>query len=340
MAVPGFPHALIPRHLGQTSLGWGVGGYRLLLHYLKSTAPGSWHGWNCCYERQISVNRELNRCKAMYDLNGLNAGSPIGFMAAIGMLRVLASDRGLNVRLAWRNGHAVIDGVDTETTIEELAANMTSRAESPEFTWHDTARKTPPEVYRGFCDQMADDDRALGFMAGWGTDAVLRDGFIAVTRMDMTSGQQKLLRDLRGLAARVTRDHFQSALLGGSYEDQSSFGLDPIGVRYHAHEGQAPTKSKAPGKPGLIWLAFESIPLHPVVPIAPNRTQTTGWRILPNTAYVWPIWDAMLTINEIEMLRMLPIERLSERPGVTEVWASRYGSTGKYGMLYPAQREL
>ena len=176
-------------------------------------------------------------------------------------------------------------------------------------------------------------------MAGWATDAILREGFVAVSRMDMTSGQQRLLRDLRSLAPRVTRSHLHSALLGGSYEDQSSFGLDPIAVRSHAYEYQATTKSKAPGKPGLIWLAFESIPLHPVVPITASRAQNTGWKGPPDAAYVWPLWDAMLTLEEVSLLRMMPVDRLSGSPGVTEVWFSRYGKSGKYGMLYPARRE-
>jgi hypothetical protein len=275
-----------------------------------------------------------------YDLPGLNASTPIGFLAALGMLRVLTSDRGLNVRFGWRNSHAVIEGIDPDTAMEQLAANMDGRAQAPEFTWSDTTRKVPPDLYRTKCNQIADDRRALDFMAGWGTDSVIREGFIIGTRLDMTSGQQRLLKDLRGLAAKVQKEHFRSALLGGAYEDQPSFGLDPIAVRVHAHEHQAPTKSKAPGKPGLIWLAFESIPLHPVIPIVPNKAQTTGWQVLDRTpSYVWPVWDSMLTLEEVYLLRSLPIDRLLSRPEVKEIWASRYGSSGKYGMLYPGQRE-
>jgi len=186
----------------------------------------------------------------MHDLKGLAAGSPIGFLAALGLLRVLTSDRNHEVYLGWRDGHAIIDGIEPERAIEELAANMVEREKAPEFNWSDTPRKNTPDAYRKACDQMADDYRALGFMVGWGTDTVLRDNFIAVTRMDMTSGQQKLLKDLRVLAGKVTQEHFRSALLGGKYEGQSSFGLDPVATRSHAHEYKAPTKSKAPGKPG------------------------------------------------------------------------------------------
>lgn len=276
----------------------------------------------------------------MHDLNGLLAGSPIAFLAALGTLRVLVSDRSLDVRLGWRNGHAVIDGIDPNTAIEELAANMTERAESPEFNWADTPKKCTPEVYRKACNQMAGDHRALAFMAGWATDAVLdNNGGIRVTRMDMTSGKQKLLKDLRDLAGKVTQDHFRSALLGGSYQGQSSFGLDPVAFRSHAHEPQAPTKSKTPGKPGLTWLAFESIPFHPVVPVATNQVATIGWRMPPNISYVWPIWSMLLTLEEITLLRALPVDNLSRRPGVMEVWASRLGKNGKYDWLLPARRE-
>jgi len=275
----------------------------------------------------------------MHDLPGLTAASPIGFLAALGMLRVLVSDRHLEVRLGWRNGHAVMDGIDPEKAISELAANMKGRSEAPEFNWADTPRKIPPETYRSACEEMAEDERALAFMSGWATDAILHKEAVAVTRLDMTSGQQKLLRDLRGVAERITDEHFRYGLMGGGYENQSSFGLDPIAVRSHAHEHKAPTKSSPPGKPGLIWLAFESIPLHPVVPVAPNKAQTTGWRSGSDTAYVWPIWETLLTLQEVSLLRALPVERLSNRPGVTEVWASGYGSSGKYGMLLPSQRE-
>lgn len=275
----------------------------------------------------------------MHDLMGLPASSPIGFMAALGMLRVLSSDRGCAIRLGWRSGHAVIEGMEVQSAIAELYANMNSRAESPEFNWADSPRKVKPEAYRLACKKMNGDERALGFMAGWASDTVIRDGTVSVTRMDMTSGQQQLLRDLRTLARRITQEHFVSAVLGGPYEDQSSFGLDPVAVRSHAHEPQAPNKSSPPGKPGLIWLAIESIPLHPVAPIRANRTQTTGWRPGKNTAYVWPIWNGFLTLEEAWLLRSLPVDSLFDRFDIIEVWSSRYGSSGKYGMLLPAQRE-
>ncbi len=276
----------------------------------------------------------------MIDLPGLNGGSPIGFLAALGLLRVLTEDGGYQVQLGWRNGHAVLQGVEKEAILEALRRNMTGRAKALEFTWAESTRGITPQHYQTTVIQAGSDRRALGFLAGWGTETVLRvDGSITNTRLDMTSGQQKLLRDLSRLARTITPAAFERALFGGAYEPQSSFGLDPIAVRTHAQEPEAPTKSDPPGKPGLIWLAFESIPLHPVIPLSPTKATTIGWRSGAEAGYVWPLWKSPLELAEVRLLRALPIDRLPRRPGVTQIWASRYGTNGKYGMLLPARRE-
>lgn len=276
----------------------------------------------------------------MVELTGIVNTSPIGFMAALGLLRVLNADCGLEVRLGWHGSHAVMEGVPAKYLIPLLETHMAGRSAAPEFTWTDSPRKATPAEYREACKSMVGDDRALGFMAGWASDAVIRNGFVSGTRMDMTSGQQKLLKNLRDLAGCMTGQHFERGIFGGAYENQSSFGLDPIAVRAHAYENQAPSKTTPPGKPGLIWLAFESIPLHPVVAIGPNSTNTVGWGRNP-TGYYWPVWDGLFNLQEVTYIRTLPVERLSERVGAgfSSVWMSQYGSSGKYGMLLPARRE-
>jgi len=258
----------------------------------------------------------------------------------MGTLRVLTQDRNINVRIGWRQGHAFIEGPDPETIVAEVMANMAGRDAAPEFNWTDSPRRVSADLYRTACLSMEGNERAQGFMAGWATDGVIRNGYIAVTRMDMTAGQQKLLKRLRALAAKITPRHIQHALVGGAYEEQSSFGLDPAAARTHAHENRSPTKSKPPGKPGLIWLAFESIPLHPVFPVNTQIAHTTGWRHdASGSDYVWPIWDGALTLEEVYYLRTLPTEALAKRRGVREIWCSHYGASGKFGVFLPAHRE-
>ena len=171
-------------------------------------------------------------------------------------------------------------------------------------------------------------------------------GFIARTRFDFSSGQQKLVQEFRSLAelldpeARRPRRSFDEraacALFGGAYETQHTLGWDPATLLAHAQQRAAPSDSATPGQPMTVWLAVESLPLHPVVPVSPRRAQTVGF--VGGSAYVWPQWDEPLMLAEVALLRQRPVETLFRLPGVTAVWKSEVTSVGKYGFLRPAAR--
>jgi hypothetical protein len=282
----------------------------------------------------------------MLVLKGLSGASPIGFMTAVGLVRVLAEDRGLTVRLGWRNGLAVLEGIEEEPLLDALTEHMQKRHEAYEWNWAPSAKRMRPEDYAEACRQAAGDRRALAFLAAFATDTVLTDdGFIRSSRLDLTSGRQQLIADLKRLAEGLrevgeARNVFASALFGGSYERQASFGWDPVGVRSHAHEARAPTAPTPPGKRGLVWLAAEALALHPVLPVG-GRAATTGCERIGQAgqSYFWPLWEeGMLDLLEVRFLRALDFKSLSRRSGVSSVWASEFGSSGKYGMLLPARR--
>ncbi len=282
----------------------------------------------------------------MLMLKGLSAASPIGFMAAVGLLRVLAEDCELPVRLGWRNGLAALEGVERETLLEMLTQHMGARHEAYEWNWTPSAKRMLASEYAEACRQAAGDRRALAFLAAFATDTALtEEGFIRSSRLDLTSGRQQLIADLKRVAqglreADDAKYAFTSALFGGPYERQSSFGWDPVGVRSHAHEARAPAASAPPGKRGLVWLAAEALSLHPVLP-SRGRATTTGCERIGDggQAYYWPVWEeAILELSEVRFLRALDFISLTRRPGVTSVWASDFGSSGKYGMLLPARR--
>jgi hypothetical protein len=292
------------------------------------------------------------------DLTGLPIASPIGFMAALGLLRVCAADHGAPVRLSWNVNHARLHGLDAAELVALLEEHMRGRSRAPEFNFEvasDKGKRVPvehlrlitPDDFRAVAAALGDDSRALGFLAGFGTDAVITDKwFIGRTRFDFTSGQQRLVGEFRRLGSMLdpdaTRprvglpDRIGRALFGGPYEEQSSLGWDPATLMAHAHQPIAPTDSRTPGQPMLIWLAIEGLPLHPVVPAAPGRAYTTGFD--RGTRYVWPQWEAPLSLNEVTLLRHRPIDSLARLPGVTAVWASTVTSVGKYGVFRPAAR--
>ena len=292
------------------------------------------------------------------ELTGLPISSPIGFMAALGLLRVCAQDHGLDVRLSWSQSHARLHGVAAGSLAQLLTEHMRGRSKAPEFNFEVIGEKgksgpvmhlrsIAPADFRAAVTAFRGNERALGFLAGFATDAVVNDkGFVARNRLDFSSGQQKLASEFRALAAALDpglprpkvplTTRIDRALFGGPYEEQHTFGWDPASLMTHAHLSAAPTDSATPGQPMTVWLAVEALPLHPVVPVGPRRVRTAGFA--GTQAYVWPQWAEPLTLPELALLRQRPVESLEQLPGVTALWASAVTSVGKYGFLRPAAR--
>jgi hypothetical protein len=293
------------------------------------------------------------------DLTGLPVASPIAFMAALGLLRVGVQDHGLDLRLSWsaQAHHACLHGISRTALAELLVEHMRGRSKAPEFNFEVAAEKgkrvpvqhlrsiTPPD-YRLAVAACRHDARALGFLAGFGTDAVVTDdGFVGRTKLDFSSGQQKLVEQFRSLAADLDPQarrppvplatRIERALFGGPYEERHTLGWDPAALMTHAHQRAAPTDSATPGQPMTVWLAVEALPLHPVLPTA-RGARTAGFA--GTTAYVWPQWSEPLGLGEVTLLRQRPVDTLAQLPGVSAVWSSAVTSVGKYGFLLPATR--
>lgn len=293
-------------------------------------------------------------------LPGLQVGNPVGFMAALGLLRILNEDHGLEVTLAWQDGHAMLGGIDEDGLLTLLNQHMRGRSRAPEFnfavnTGSDRAvpvmhlREIRPEDYQAAAAQMVEDSRALGFLAGFATDTVVNEnGFVARTSFDFSSANQKLGEEFRRLALRLDPDArrgrketpsqtlLQQGLFGGPYVEQHSFGWDPATLMSHGYVAVAPTHAPTPGQPGLIWLAVESLPWHPVMSDGRGSSLTTGWD--GRRAYAWPEWHMPLRANEVRLLRARPVSTLAHLPGVAATWASQRTGVGKFGFLQPAAR--
>ncbi|WP_040107230.1 type I-G CRISPR-associated protein, Cas3-extension family [Azotobacter chroococcum] len=287
------------------------------------------------------------------ELTGLHIASPQGFLAALGLLRLCTQDLGLNVRLSWSGSHARLHGIDWPVLRTGMVRHMRGRSEAPEFTFPVTLEngsqapvgrlnRIRPEDYRAAARSMRGNPRALAFLSAFATDAVVsRQGYAVCNRLDFSTGQQQFMPKLRHLADELdpTREDFETrlrhALFGGPYEAQHSFGWDPVAVRRHAHEAEAPTHSAPPSQPFCIWLAIESLPLHPVLPIGPDRAVTTGFS---GEQYLWPQWSEPLTLEEVRLLRQRPISTLEKLEGVLAIWRSAIASSGRYDTLSTAVR--
>lgn len=295
----------------------------------------------------------MTECRVQ--LKGLGIASPQGFMAALGLLRVCSEDLAIDARLSWSSGHACISGVNRETLLASLAEHMRGRVAAPEFNFQVTAdsgvlgtvgklNMIRPEDYRTVARSFSGDSRALSFLAAFASDSVLSDkGYVASCRLDFSSGQQQFMSAVRELAGLLDPELstfeplVQHALFGGPYVSRNklSFGWDPVAVKRHANEAVAPTDVKPSGQPFCIWLAVESLPLHPLLPVGPTRAMTVG---LSREGYVWPEWEEPLTLDEVRLLRLRPVSSLAELEGVVAVWKSAIASSGKYQTFSSSMR--
>lgn len=311
-------------------------------------------------------------------LTGLAGDHPLGFLAAVGLLRCCEELDGLaGTRLSWRNEagwRAVLhvrgcDGL--EDVVSKLVERARARDERPELVWADTLQVSP-ELYRETAFNaesawLAGEPSTAGFLAGYATE-VAREQKAAVvpTQFHMTSGQQKFLRECRRALQSLAKGYkrrgrtkppaalVQEALFGPwRYEDPyHSLGWDPSTERVHALRAQRPSNEESRGVVGAVCLAFEALPMFPCVPSG-GRPATTGFQTFGTgrdrrTYFTWPLWDAPLGPDSVRSV--LALSQLThERPpaaalremGVIALFRSeryRLPTQGAYYLLRPPDR--
>jgi hypothetical protein len=305
-------------------------------------------------------------------LTGLEGSHPLGFLAALGLLRCCQEVEALGpLRLSWKKEsdwlavlHAGRPRSATDL-LSGLVARQQGRPDSPELTWAKNI-KTAPEIFRDAARSAAasttpTDRRYADFLAAFTCDLATNfKGDLEPTAFYMTSGRQEFLKEACGLAGRLAsgvslnrqrkgpEEMFREALFGPwKYEDpQHSLGWDPSTERLHALRSQSPTREPSAGVAAAVWLAFEALPLFPCF-LSGGRLATRGFsRLGDRTVFTWPIWTApasLATVGSLLALEELtredpPQAELCQR-GVAAVFRSeRYKvkTQGNYFILRPS----
>jgi hypothetical protein len=304
-------------------------------------------------------------------LPALHADNPIGFLAALGTLRILDGIRpAWKVRLRWlSNGNWIPEfSVTGDTSLDQvsaaLATKLTNRAAAPEFNWADVIAVVPElfhaKAQAALQTSTVSQRETVDFFAAFAAEgATSNSGDMKPTDLCMTSGQMKFLKELRSITAALAlvperdeaslSERLRAALTGPwNYADaQHSLGWDPTNEPVHALGAYDPSgDGKQTSVRELVYLAAEALSLFPVFARF-GRLRTTCFH--PDERrqswFHWPIWEPELSLCSVRSLLQLgelanPKEnepKLRTR-GIRAIYRSRRHEFGKgYGIFRPAQ---
>ncbi len=320
------------------------------------------------------TNRE--RIREGLVLGGLDGANPLAFLAALGTLRgltIACSESRVclywSQEDAWRPTVQVNGGSPTQEEVLDAldrfidmrpghdALSIGNNPSVPASEFHDRACAVAEAASPSFEDRAATD-----FMAAFGCEAVIHTrgtykGLIQDTALRTMSGtgHQYFLKTMRDLTGRATVDHLRRSLFEPWRRQDPQFSLrwDPEEDRRYALRWKDPSEDKvsakgersgAPTEWGANRLAFEALPLFPVMPLGP-MVQTTGFsgNRSKNTFWTWPIWDAPIgldTVRSLLALRKLRGDNLAHEElaamGIVQVFRSRRITTGQYRNFTPS----
>lgn len=284
-------------------------------------------------------------------LTGLHGNTPIGAMAAFGLLRVLSCLAEKQATLHFGKAptfYAEIccEGVNnSDGLIHLLMQTLAGRSQAWFLHWSSVndIKVEPNEFrYKGIkpaLEQYRDGDReAIEFITAFGSDAVVDGkGNVKPTAFHFTSGQQRFLKCAFKAAQTIDTSHrpgkrstaqaqataventLREGLIGPwNYQDKvHSLSWDPQTEALHALESGSPSDAKARCAPAAVWLAFESLPLFPTMPTINNRGEvvlaTAGFAAAGrNAEFRWPVWHAPALLGDLKVLLNHPIKNPSK----------------------------
>lgn len=287
-------------------------------------------------------------------LDALVATDPLGYLAALGVLDVVArAHPAKRPSLRWTEGFdpvAVLGGVgDLDELIEILDVDRTDWANAVSLNGPDAFSPAddlkPPldEVEKWFAAATDPADRRL-LHALISEDAAAGNGQAKPTHLHFTAGQQKFLVMVRELREHVTAEDIKEALIGPWRFERTLpvLGWNSAGERIHALRGFAPSGDKKRGVPGADWLAFLGLRFLPVATSVRGQLRTARcsatWKV---GAMDWPIWNEPLVERTICALMTLapdPTAQRAAQRGLTRRLSAsiRRSDQGGYGSFGPA----
>jgi hypothetical protein len=258
------------------------------------------------------------------ELTGLDGSNPLGFLAALGTLRLLhCASREPDIKMAWNQSGCTwrptivaASSLDADTVVsklfEALGQGDNETARHPFLAIGKNLSISPQEFaeHARSCvgASSAHDRRWADYVSSFGTEVLVHNTLDRIKYTEFCfisgSGHQNYLDTIQKLLGCVKDGHLRETLFNNwTYSDERlSMRWDPTDDRQHAYRWSAPTEEAPLTVWGANLLAAEGSTLYPTVPIA-DGCPTTGFRRQRRqTDFTWPIWQTPITIEIVRSL--------------------------------------
>ena len=297
---------------------------------------------------------------------GLDGANPLGFMAALGVLRAVG-ERSPGPRLSWREDgtwRPVLHGYpgDLEALLDLLDADRQEMLEEPALALAyapegegkaalERDLKPPPPLFRRYLEELVaeaepEKRRGVDWAASFASELVTDlGGKTKPTALHFAAGQQRFLAMVDLLRQETTRRDLSEALCGPwQYSRELPvLGWDNTASRDYALRASNPSTDKKTGVPGADWLAFRGLCFLGVVPRGTQQHTTGcsgGWK---SGRFQWPLWtvplagDVLGSLLRQDVSAMSNQERAARGVGVLYRCSIRRSDQGGYGSFRPSQ---
>ncbi len=295
-------------------------------------------------------------------LEGLDGTNPLGFMAALGVLRILSVSKD-GVKLAWTLSSGTWRpelfgvrvplpdlGAELHATIRNLDKSVWSIDKELPFA----AARLREEAIKAAttCDRTnrltVDTLSALGVDCFKDGKDKFRDTALRLIRSGDNNHNGLLSYAVRTIEV-CTATQLQNAITAEwLYKDEKlSFRWDPVENRGYALQWGDPSDDGALTERGANCLALFAMPLFPTIPTK-GQSETTGFGLKEpkQSSLTWPIWTHAVNLDTVKsMLGMSLLQRplppqseLACRGVIASYRCDRIMTSTYYANVTPARR--
>lgn len=246
------------------------------------------------------------------ELAGVDGSNPLGFLAALGLLRVVpkariafATDGSFRAILETDTNQSgivalVADDADAASAAKNPSWRLTytkaaTKKQGPQFV---ADLKPPPPDFKQFLARCVEcwlkgDHEAMAYAAAFGTDvAVDGKGNTKPTAFHFTAANQTFLGAVEAIRALLTKEWIETSLFSGHGERPgSNLRWDPGSERNWALMANNPNDEGTRVDAPLEWLAFRGLPLLPSLPLGTRIITTAIIGRGDDMTFTWPLWS-------------------------------------------------